>query len=105
VGFVLTSRLPANRIGWLSLVAGLALGLSGFSSQYVLHALVAARGYLPAGQVFAWLYNWSWVIQTGMLASAVRPRATLRRRPTWSSSRPRCWSASRTRRWLPSRPA
>jgi hypothetical protein len=68
VGFVLTSRLPANRIGWLFLVAGLALGLSGFSSQYAQHALVAARGSLPAGPVFAWLYNWSWVIQTAMLA-------------------------------------
>ena len=28
VGFVLASRRPANRIGWLFLVAGLALGLS-----------------------------------------------------------------------------
>jgi hypothetical protein len=44
VGFVLASRRPENRIGWLFLVAGLSLGLSGFSSSYALHALVVERG-------------------------------------------------------------
>src|SRR5215470_5819574 len=68
VGFVLASRLPGNRIGWLFVVAGLALGLSGFSNQYALHAVVVDRGSLPAGQVFAWLSNWVWAIQTGVLA-------------------------------------
>jgi len=58
VGFVLASRRPGNRIGWLFLVAGLALGLSAFSQQYGLHALVAAPGSLPAGRVFAWLGSW-----------------------------------------------
>jgi hypothetical protein len=70
VGFVLAFRRPGNRIGWLFLVAGLAVGLGGFSTQYALHALVASRGSspLPAGRVFAWLSNWIWVIQTSMLA-------------------------------------
>jgi hypothetical protein len=67
-GFVLASRRPENRIGWLFLVAGMALGLSGFSNQYALHALVADRGSLPAGQVFAWLSNWIWVIAVAALA-------------------------------------
>jgi len=67
-GFVLASRRPANRIGWLFLVAGLALGLFGFSNQYALHALVVGQRSLPAGQVFAWLSNWVWVIQTAVLA-------------------------------------
>jgi len=67
-GFVLASRRPANRIGWLFLVAGLALGLSGFSNPYALHALVADRGSLPAGQVFAWLSNWIWMIAVAALA-------------------------------------
>ena len=52
-GFVLASRRPENRIGWLFLVAGLALGLSGFSSSYALHALVADRGPVPAGRCLA----------------------------------------------------
>ncbi len=40
VGFVLASRRPANRIGWLFLVAGLALGLSGFSDRTLAYAIV-----------------------------------------------------------------
>jgi hypothetical protein len=67
-GFVLASRRPENRIGWLFLVAGLALGLSGFSNPYALHALVADRGSLPAGPVFAWLSNWIWIIAVAALA-------------------------------------
>jgi hypothetical protein len=68
VGFVLASRRPANRIGWVFLAAGLTLGLSAFSLQYALHALVAAPGSLPAGRAFAWLSNWTWVIAFAMLA-------------------------------------
>jgi len=67
-GFVLASRRPENRIGWLFLVAGAALGLSGFSFPYALHALVADRGSWPVGQVFAWLSNWIWVIAVAALA-------------------------------------
>jgi hypothetical protein len=67
-GLVLASRRPENRIGWLFLVAGLALGLSGFSAPYALHALVADRGSLPAGRVFGWLSNWIWVIAVAALA-------------------------------------
>jgi hypothetical protein len=67
-GFVIASRRPENRIGWLFLVAGLGLGLGGFSGQYALHALVADPGALPAGRLFAWLGAWLWVIATAMLA-------------------------------------
>jgi hypothetical protein len=67
-GFVLASRRPENRIGWLFLVAGLSLGVSGFSNQYALRALVADPGSWPAGQVFAWLSNWTWVIAVAALA-------------------------------------
>jgi hypothetical protein len=67
-GFVLASRRPENRIGWLFLVAGLALGVDGFSNQYAVRVLVADRGSWPAGQVFAWLSNWTWVIAVAALA-------------------------------------
>ena len=49
MGFVLASRRPQNRIGWLALAAGLTLGLSSFADQYGQRALVAAPGSLPAG--------------------------------------------------------
>ncbi|HXZ75637.1 MAG TPA: ATP-binding protein, partial [Streptosporangiaceae bacterium] len=68
VGFVLASRRPANRVGWLFVVAGLALGLAGFARAYGLHALVAAAGSWTAGRAAMWLANWIWVIPTAMLA-------------------------------------
>ena len=67
-GFVLASRRPENRIGWLFLVAGLGLGLSGFSNQYALHALVAVPGSLPAGRAFGWLCNALWMVPVATLA-------------------------------------
>jgi signal transduction histidine kinase len=68
VGFVLASRRPANRVGWVFLVAGLGLGLGSFARAYGLHALVAAPGSWPAGRAAAWLANWIWVIPIAMLA-------------------------------------
>jgi hypothetical protein len=90
-GFVLASRRPENRIGWVFLVAGLALGLSGFSNPYALHALVADRGSLPASQVFGWLSNWIWVIAIAALAFLflLFPTGHLRSR-RW---RPAAWFA------------
>ncbi len=67
-GFVVASRRPANRIGWLFLVASLGLGIGGFAQQYALHALVAAPGSWPAGRAVGWLSNWVWVIPVFMLA-------------------------------------
>ena len=90
-GFVLASRRPENRIGWLFLVAGLALGLSGFSNPYALHALVADRGSLPAGPAFAWLSNWIWIIAVAALGFLflLFPTGQLRSR-RW---RPAAWFA------------
>ena len=68
VGLVLASRRPANRIGWLFLAAGLALGLSSFSSAYALRALLAEPGSWPAGRAAGWLSNWVWVIPYAMVA-------------------------------------
>jgi signal transduction histidine kinase len=89
VGFVLASRRPANRIGWLFLAAGLALGLSSFSNAYALHALVAAPGSWPAGRAAGWLSNWVWVIPYAMLALVFvlfptgRPRSPRWRAAEW----------------------
>jgi signal transduction histidine kinase len=68
VGFVLASRRPANRLGWLFLAAALALGLANFSTQYAQHALVAAPGSWPAGRAAAWLANWIWAFPYAALA-------------------------------------
>jgi signal transduction histidine kinase len=70
VGFVLATRRPANRLGWLFLAAGLALGLSIFSTQYAQHALAAAPGSWPAGRAAVWFSNWVWAIPYALLAFA-----------------------------------
>jgi signal transduction histidine kinase len=90
VGFVLASRRPANRIGWLLLTAGLVLAVDAFGTQYGLRTLVAAPGSLPAGRAFAWFANWSWVIPLAMLAFVflLFPTGQLRSR-RW---RPAAWS-------------
>ena len=86
LGYLLASRRPANRIGWLALVASLALGLSGFSNAYGLHALVADPGSLPAGRAAAWLSNWIFVVQVAVVAFLLLLFPTGR---------------LRSRRWLP----
>jgi signal transduction histidine kinase len=89
VGFVLATRRPANRLGWLFLAAGLALGLSTFSTQYAQHALVAAPGSWPAGRSAAWLANWIWALAFAALAFVflLFPTGQLRSR-RW---RPAAW--------------
>jgi signal transduction histidine kinase len=68
MGIVIASRRPENPIGWLLLVAGLALGLGGFSRAYALHALVADPGSLPAGRILGWIANAIWPIPVALLA-------------------------------------
>jgi signal transduction histidine kinase len=89
VGFVLASRRPANRMGWLFLAAGLALALGTFTDPYGLHALRVAPGSLPAGRLVAWLNNWAFVIESAMLAFLLLlfPNGRLRSR-RW---RPAAW--------------
>ena len=68
MGFVLASRRPGNRIGWLALAAGLTLGLRSFADQYEQHALVAAPGSLPAGPLALWVSEWIWLISLALVA-------------------------------------
>jgi signal transduction histidine kinase len=68
VGLVLASRRPPNRIGWLFLAAGAAIGLGDFFTAYGLRALSAAPESLPAGRAAMWVSNWVWVIQFAALS-------------------------------------
>jgi signal transduction histidine kinase len=67
IGMVLASRAPANKIGWLFLLAGIGLALTGFSQQYAVYALRTDPGSLPAARWFGWLSNWAWPVAIGML--------------------------------------
>ena len=59
VGFVLASRRPGNRIGWIFLGAGLTLGLSFFCQRYGEAGLAAAPGSSPGARPAAWFANWA----------------------------------------------
>jgi signal transduction histidine kinase len=89
VGLVLASQRPGNRIGWLFLAAGLALGLNSFSAEYGLRALVVAPGSLPAGRAAVWLANWIWVVPFAMFALVLllfptgRPRSRRWQAAAW----------------------
>jgi hypothetical protein len=60
VGFILTSRRPGNRVGWIFLGTGLVVGLGFFCDRYGRGGLVAAPGSLPAARAAAWFANWAW---------------------------------------------
>jgi signal transduction histidine kinase len=60
LGIVIVNTQPRNTIGWLFILAGIALGLGTFAQAYALHALAADPGSLPGGQALAWLSNVVW---------------------------------------------
>jgi hypothetical protein len=68
VGFVLTSRRPGNKIGWIILGSGLVLGLGFFCQRYGQRGLIAAPGSLPGARPAAWFVNWAWQIPAAGLA-------------------------------------
>jgi hypothetical protein len=45
-------------MGWLFCLGGLALALQAFAAFYATHALVAAPGSLPGGELMGWLGTW-----------------------------------------------
>src|ERR1700722_16570263 len=55
VGFILASRRPGNRVGWIFLGTGLVLGLGFFCDRYGRGGLGAAPGALPAARGAAWV--------------------------------------------------
>jgi signal transduction histidine kinase len=69
VGFVLGSRRPANKIGWILLATGLLLGLGFFCKGYGWYGLIAARpGPMPGARAAEWLVNWIWIVPAGAFA-------------------------------------
>src|SRR6266704_1081204 len=61
VGALVSSRRPANPIGWLLLCQGLLFELTAFSLGYVKQGLFARPGSLPAATWMAWVGQWIWI--------------------------------------------
>src|SRR5215208_354957 len=68
VGALIASRHPANPVGWLLCIYGLAISLSYFSAEYAIYALLAQPDSLPAGQAMAWIDSWLLPIIIGLQA-------------------------------------
>ena len=62
LGILIVNKQPKNAVGWVCVVAGVAIGLGGLGQAYAVHALVADPGSLPAGRALAWLSNVMWPI-------------------------------------------
>jgi hypothetical protein len=60
VGALIAARRPANPVGWLLCLWGVALSIGHFSAQYAIYALLAQPQSLPAGEAMAW--NASWIL-------------------------------------------
>jgi hypothetical protein len=58
VGALIAARRPANPVGWLLLLWGVALGIGHFSSQYAVYTFLAQPRSLPAGEAMAWISSW-----------------------------------------------
>jgi len=69
VGAVVAPRFPANNpIGWLFSAIGLVGAVLLFSGEYAAYSLLARPGSLPAGELFAWVASWLWVVHIGLFA-------------------------------------
>jgi len=56
-----------NPIGWLFCAIGLLWAVIHFIGEYVIYALLATPGSLPAGELASWIYSWLWVPSLGLL--------------------------------------
>src|SRR4051794_22042453 len=68
IGMMIAARRPDNRIGWLFLAAGAALGIGHFCQGYGLHALrVATPGLLPFAFAALWIGSGVLGVPAGVL--------------------------------------
>jgi hypothetical protein len=74
VGALVASRQPANAVGWLLLVAAVALGIDTFTSVYLI------RASLPGTPLAAWLNSWLyfvWLYLPALFLTLVFPTGRL----------------------------
>ena len=67
VGALIASRGAGGAIGWICLAVGVGVGATFVSERYAVYALVTEPGSLPAGELAAYMPNWSWVTFTGLI--------------------------------------
>ena len=65
IGAYVASRRPAQRLGWILVVAGVGYSLTAFSSHYAFptNDLPFDR---PFASTFAWFGSWTWALSLGL---------------------------------------
>ncbi len=58
IGALIAARRPANPVGWLLCLWGVALSVGHFGAQYAIYTLLAQPDSLPAGEALAWIASW-----------------------------------------------
>ena len=61
LGWLIATRRPENRIGWMFLVIGVSQAASGFVSEYAIYGLITRPGALPFAEIATWIGTWIWV--------------------------------------------
>lgn len=80
VGWMITSRRPGNRVGWVTLGIGLPTVIGTLAVEYAIYSTVTDPGSLPHGDIAGWLGNFIWAVPVGLLAVVlvlVYPEGTL----------------------------
>ena len=70
-GLLIARRQARNPIGWLLLVAGLAMGYGGFIQEYAIRAVIIAPGSLPGAVALAWVASWSFSLAVGPMLTLI----------------------------------
>ena len=66
LGALIASRRPANPVGWLLCLNGVAFSIGHFSAQYATYTLLAQPNSLPVGEALAWIASWILPIMIGL---------------------------------------
>jgi len=80
VGWLVTSRQPQNRLGWLFVTVGLLTAVQVFAEGYASFGILAHPGSLPGAEWAAWLYAWIWfpaVVMAGFFILLLFPDGQL----------------------------
>ena len=65
IGAYVASRRPAQRLGWILVVAGVGYSLTAFSSHYVFPA-DGVPFDRPLASTLAWVGSWTWALSLGL---------------------------------------
>jgi len=71
IGWLVATRVPANRIGWLIIAGSLSWTAAFFADQYAWFAVITRPGLLPLGVGAAWVGTWVWLPGAGLILTGV----------------------------------